>query len=133
MLLIYSRPLNLHTPYHPYNFKLKVMYIHVIRLLNFYVNIRMSYGIKWHKILLNLIKYVAFYFVLKWDKSTPLCLTHYADETMSDPGNANDWTPVACQFTWTRHVRLTKYIDTMISLMNYSFLSLVSKISLVGR
>lgn len=93
----------------------------------------MSYGIKWHKILLNLIKYVAFYFVLKWDKSTSLCLTHYADEIMSDPGNANDWTPVACQFTWTRHVRLTKYIDTMISLMNYSFLSLVSKISLVGR
>ena len=50
----------------------------------------MSYGIIWLKILLNLIKYAAFYFVLKWDKSTPLCLTHYADETMSDPGNAND-------------------------------------------
>ena len=52
---------------------------------------------------------------------------------MSDPGNANDGTPVACQFTWTSHVRLTKYIDTMISLMSYSFLSLISKISLVGR
>lgn len=32
MLLIYSRPLNPHTPYHPYNFKLKVKYKHVIRL-----------------------------------------------------------------------------------------------------